>query len=391
MKYVNMAITILCSLLIILSMIYIYYVKNGGGVGPLKIKKVVVNQVYITTNHPPTDKLGPPLEETEHYKQKDISGKRGETLTFVADVIQRNGPPPRLPNQQPIPAMMRPSNLPVTWTVTGGTASSIDERGLLTIGKLETSKKLVVTATSSHMMDTSKKKKSGKVTVTVNNPLDNIHIGPGGGIVFYDKGEFKDGWRYLEVAPVKNEFLATWGLYDVACVGTSEGLGTGKANTEAILKLHKTFSETGKAAQLCASLSINGLNDWYLPSKDELNEMYLFYKNDKDDLADFKGKTYWSSSAYSGDTIFGTWYQRFDTGKQEYSKIAVIYDVVTPAYDVNSSERPQRPGNARDFMMYEDDTPIAPPRDPNQPPTRQSSRGIDRKYTGLSVRAIRAF
>ncbi|GHU33390.1 hypothetical protein FACS1894172_11810 [Spirochaetia bacterium] len=34
--------------------------------------------------------------------------------------------------------------------------------------------------------------------------------GPAGGLIFYDKGDYSDGWRYLEVAPVTTETTAQW-------------------------------------------------------------------------------------------------------------------------------------------------------------------------------------
>jgi len=61
------------------------------------------------------------------------------------------------------------------------------------------------------------------------------------------------------------------------------------------------MGESGKAAQLCASLNYGGFDDWFLPSLDELD---LMYKNLKlKGLGGFNtgdGKTwahyYWSSS-----------------------------------------------------------------------------------------------
>jgi len=52
--------------------------------------------------------------------------------------------------------------------------------------------------------------------------------------------------------------------------------------------------ETGRAAQLCVALNINGFNDWFLPSIDELSLMSenLYRKG----LSDFTEDWYWSSS-----------------------------------------------------------------------------------------------
>jgi len=147
-------------------------------------------------------------------------------------------------------------------------------------------------------------------------------IGPAGGIVFYDKGTFSNGWRYLEAAPVETEFNAQWGTWDEDVVGTSTVVGSGKRNTQLIIDRLKKLGEDGKAAQLCVSLNFDGYTDWFLPSKDELN---LMYKNLKQkELGGFgdSWKWYWSSSQYSTNI---PWYQSFKDGLQ-YNNASKHYE-----------------------------------------------------------------
>jgi len=115
-----------------------------------------------------------------------------------------------------------------------------------------------------------------------------------GGIVFYDKGIYSDGWRFLEAAPDNTEFnRVEWGAYEKDIV-TSTLVGSGKRNTELIVAMLRQLRETGRAAQLCASLNFNGFADWFLPSRDELD---LIYKNLKQKgLGGFSNTSYWSSS-----------------------------------------------------------------------------------------------
>jgi hypothetical protein len=146
--------------------------------------------------------------------------------------------------------------------------------------------------------------------------------GPAGGIVFYDKGEFSDGWRYLEAAPAKTEFNAQWGAYTGSGIrytgrdvsGTGTEIGSGKQNTELIVKVLKQWKEGGRAALLCTYLNIGGYNDWFLPSKDELNLMYQNLK--QKGLGGFSNNLYWSSSQ---DVDINTWHQRFQKGQQDTS------------------------------------------------------------------------
>ena len=144
--------------------------------------------------------------------------------------------------------------------------------------------------------------------------------GPAGGIVFYDKGVFSNGWRYLEAAPAETEFEAEWGAYETDVSGTRSVLGAGKENTKLIVERLKALRETGRAAQLCANLKFDGFTDWFLPSKDELD---LMYKNLKQkSKGEFGDYGYWSSSESGSDYA---WFQNFDDGDQgDYFKTVTI-------------------------------------------------------------------
>jgi TolB-like protein len=135
--------------------------------------------------------------------------------------------------------------------------------------------------------------------------------GPAGGIVFFDRGITRDGWRYLEAAPAEGEFTARWGAYGTDVANTMTGIGFGKRNTQIIVERLNALGETSRAAQICASLDINGYKDWFLPSKDELD---LMYKNLKQkELGGFGNNWYWSSSQYGSSVA---WSQRFSDGDQ---------------------------------------------------------------------------
>ena len=137
--------------------------------------------------------------------------------------------------------------------------------------------------------------------------LENANvIGPAGGFVFYDKGSYSDGWRYIEASP-KDIGEVSWGAVDVA--GTSEKIGKGKENTDLIIAQLESAFLIGKAAQVCVNYSHGGYKDWFLPSFDELTEMYKKLKTGLGGGATttFKSKFYWSSTQASA----GAWGKNF--------------------------------------------------------------------------------
>jgi hypothetical protein len=95
---------------------------------------------------------------------------------------------------------------------------------------------------------------------------------------------------------------------------TGDGLYSGAMNTTMIVATQMADNQTGNfAAKVCAdySVTVSGVTygDWYLPSKYELNLLYL----QKTAVGGFAGAYYWSSSEDSNDDA---WVQNFDGGDQ---------------------------------------------------------------------------
>ena len=94
--------------------------------------------------------------------------------------------------------------------------------------------------------------------------------GPGGGFVFYVDPD-SDGTSGLEAAPEDFPTLQRWCDSGAVTPAIGTAIGTGATNTSAIL-------ESGlcpfNAAFVATVYEVDGIDDWFLPSKDELNTMY---------------------------------------------------------------------------------------------------------------------
>ena len=176
-------------------------------------------------------------------------------------------------------------------------------------------------------------------------------IGPAGGYIFYDRGYYENGWRYLEAAPADMKVIngvptvdATSDAYKNAEIDdqyvlfgyyrktndgadlfvngtetwqptdcTGSGIGDGIRNTQLLLDAmgesayvvqqyamtgDKTAKSSAYAAKLVDQLTYTvgdkTYSDWFIPSLGELNQMYQqLYLNG---LGGFGSYTYTSSS-----------------------------------------------------------------------------------------------
>jgi len=128
--------------------------------------------------------------------------------------------------------------------------------------------------------------------------------GPAGGVIFYiNPNCAADGWRYLEAAPFDQSAGAKWGCFRTLIPGArGAAVGTGKQNTLDMIAACKT---PGTAADLCANFTLNGIGGWFLPSIDELTQMYVNLK--LAGIGDFGNSeiadnySYWSSTQRTAD------------------------------------------------------------------------------------------
>jgi len=106
---------------------------------------------------------------------------------------------------------------------------------------------------------------------------------------------------------------------------TGDGLYAGAMNTAMIVATQMTDNQSGNfAAKVCAdySVTVDGVTygDWYLPSKYELNLLYL----QKTAVGGFASVYYWSSTERDNGTA---WLQGFDNGAQVYDLKESTYNV----------------------------------------------------------------
>jgi hypothetical protein len=90
---------------------------------------------------------------------------------------------------------------------------------------------------------------------------------------------------------------------------TSTLIGEGKDNTKKILKKYPAATFPNSAAAVASAYSGGGKDDWYLPSKDELNQLYL----NRSAVGGFASGVYWSSTE---GNAFSAGVQGFDNGYQ---------------------------------------------------------------------------
>lgn len=132
---------------------------------------------------------------------------------------------------------------------------------------------------------------TGTFSVNVNTGGTNIvhSIGEsyGGGIVFY----VYDGGKHGLIAATSDQSTGvSWYNGGYAAANTPfDGINAGIRNTSTITAVYQTGSY---AAEICAFHNGGNFGDWYLPSKYELNLLYL----QKAVVGGFANQNYWSST-----------------------------------------------------------------------------------------------
>ncbi len=185
---------------------------------------------------------------------------------------------------------------------------------------------------------------------TVANEVCKVGMtGPGGGLIFFvDYDNEYATYDYLEAAPTDGVFASSvatgvWATTTTKCGATApqatncqtatiytetgvglatikglhRGLFGGKAATAAIVARMETGTPTAKntyAAGVADDYVANGITDWWLPSKDELQKMQENLNNKG--VGGFAADGYWSSSEYYAGNA---WFQDFGGGGQYFN------------------------------------------------------------------------
>lgn len=175
---------------------------------------------------------------------------------------------------------------------------------------------LVFVCNTSYAQQALKIYKSGNSITYINtNAVDSIKFEDAlaigdtiqGGIIFYLDANGEHGL----VVALSEIVGVEWCQFEHTDIWTDaivEDIGAGEENT---YKIVKSLGNYIYAATICGDY-VNGVyNDWFLPSKDELN---LIYTNlHQAGLGSFASNCFWSSTEID---LWAAWGQDFDSGTQ---------------------------------------------------------------------------
>ena len=146
-----------------------------------------------------------------------------------------------------------------------------------------------------------------------NNNNSALAIGDShqGGIIFYLDGNGGG----LVAASFDQSTSVEWGCEETLISGADgTAIGTGVQNT---IDIEAGCTTYGTAADICVRQVLGGYSDWFLPSKDELNEMYLNIGQGNalglGNVGGFVNSVYWSSTEFD---YLDAWFQNLFNGYQ---------------------------------------------------------------------------
>ena len=163
---------------------------------------------------------------------------------------------------------------------------------------------------------------TGQTYVSFTKAAPSLAIGDSffGGKIAYLDG---NGCGFVAATSEQSSQIRRWHNGSNTTTGaTGTAIGTGLANTNAIIS--SQGGATGSyAAGICADYSVTDggvtYDDWYLPSEDELNQLYI----NRAEIGGFASSYFWSSTESS---ITKARYQHFNGGnKSSLSKDGSLY------------------------------------------------------------------